>query len=116
MAMMNMQYKIELYETLNGKIPYAQWLESLDDYNANKISIRLERLQVGNFSNCDPVGDGVHEIKINFGPGYRIYFITIDIYKILVLNAGTKGTQAKDIKKAKEYLKDYKMREQYGIN
>jgi len=105
-----MQYQIELYENINGKIPYAEWLESLDDYDASKISIRLDRLSVGNFSNCEPIGEGAHEIKIDFGPGYRIYFITISVQKVLVLNAGTKRTQVKDIKKAKEYLKDYKMR------
>ena len=105
-----MQYKIEIFKTLNSKLPYFEWLDSLDDYDASKISIRLERLSLGNFSNCEPVGDGVHEIKLNFGPGYRIYFIAIDAYNILVLNAGLKKTQAKDIKKAKEYLKDYNMR------
>ena len=105
-----MQYQIELYETINGKRPYAEWLESLDDFDASKISIRLERLSVGNFSNCDPIGQGAHELIIDWGPGYRIYFIDLGTQKILVLNAGTKRTQVKDIKKAKEYLKDYKMR------
>jgi putative addiction module killer protein len=105
-----MQYKIELYENISGKIPYADFLESLDDFDASKLSIRVERLQAGNFSNCEPIGDGAHEIKMDFGPGYRIYFITISIQKILILHAGTKRTQEKDIKKAKEYLKDYKMR------
>lgn len=105
-----MQYKIELYETITGKQPYAEWLESLDDFDASKISLRLDRLSMGNFSNSEPIGEGAHEIKMDFGPGYRIYFITISIHKILILNAGTKRTQAKDIKKAKEYLKDYKMR------
>ena len=110
--MIIMEYEIDLYKTINGKIPYDEWLESLDDYTAGKISIRLERLSLGNFSNCDPVGEGAHEIIMDFGPGYRVYFSNITTKKILILNGGTKRAQSKDIKKAKEYLEDYKMRGQ----
>jgi putative addiction module killer protein len=109
--MMIMEYEIELYKTKSGKIPYDEWLESLDDYTSGKIFIRIERLSLGNFSNCEPIGEGAHEVKMDIGPGYRIYFSNITTKKIiLILNGGTKRTQPKDIKKAKEYLEDYKIR------
>jgi putative addiction module killer protein len=59
-----------------------------------------------NFSNCEPVGNGVHELKIDFGPGFRVYFGE-DGDSVILLNGGNKDTQDRDIKKAKEYWEDY---------
>lgn len=66
---------------------------------------------MGNFGQCEPVGEGVFELKIDFGPGYRVYFGKIGSKCILLLCAGDKGSQKNDIQKAKVYFKDYQSRE-----
>jgi putative addiction module killer protein len=84
-----------------------EWLRGLRDGKARGvIRTRLDRLQSGNFSNCEPVGNGVHELKIDFGPGYRVYFGE-DGDSVILLQGGDKDTQERDIKKAKEYWGDY---------
>ncbi len=70
------------------------------------ILTRLDRVGQGNFGNCEPVGEGVLELKIDFGPGYRVYFGT-DGDNVILLCGGTKGTQSRDIEKAKEHWRDY---------
>lgn len=67
---------------------------------------RLNRLGAGNFTNCEPVGAGVQEQKIDFGPGYRVYF-GVDGDSIILLNGGDKDSQPRDIAKAKDYWRDY---------
>jgi putative addiction module killer protein len=107
-----MEYQIEIYQTDNGKLPYKIWLSSLRDTKAKAIiRLRLDRLRLGNFGNCKSVGDGVFELKIDYGPGYRIYFGKIGRQIVLLLTAGDKSTQSGDLKKAKLYLEDYKIRE-----
>jgi putative addiction module killer protein len=105
-----MEYDIKVYEKKNKKHPFYEWLLDQDNLVRNKIRTRLDLLSLGNFGNSEPVGDGVHEIKMHFGPGYRIYYAMIGAKIVIILCAGHKGTQQKDIKKAKEYLEDYKMR------
>ena len=76
-----------------------------------EIRIRLNRLAAGAFSDCRPVGDGVHELKIDFGPGYPVYFGNDTdengLPAIVLLTAGDKSSQDRDIKKAKKYWKDW---------
>lgn len=67
---------------------------------------------MGNFGDCEPVGDGISELKINFGPGYRVYFGKIGKTCVLLLVGGSKRSQQGDIEKAKEYFEDYKTREE----
>lgn len=76
------------------------------------FDFRIDRLQLGNFGNCKSVGDGIFELKIDYGPGYRIYFSKIKRQAVILLSAGDKSTQSGDLKKAKLYLDDYKIREQ----
>lgn len=91
---------------------FNDWLLDLkDNLGRQKIRIRLGRLALGNFGDCKNLKDNVSELRIAFGPGYRIYFAYVTKSLILVLCAGTKRTQQKDIEKAKKYLIDYKMRE-----
>ncbi len=100
--------EIRRYVTPQGKIPFARWLESLRDLKAVvKIETRLDRLRQGNFGNCRSLGDGVSELKIDYGPGYRIYFAQAGAIVILLLCGGNKSTQIRDIRKAKEYWYDY---------
>src|SRR3990172_12177943 len=106
-----MMYEIVIYQTKSGALPFNEWLEDLADIQARqKIRIRLQRLSLGNFGNCKSLKDGISELKLDYGPGYRIYYTFLTKSNVLVLYAGTKKTQEKDIKKAQMYLADFKAR------
>lgn len=93
-----------------GASPFREWFKRLDSAAANKVATALYRLQYGNFSNVKSVGGGVSECKIDFGPGYRIYFGREGNALIILLCGGTKKMQQKDIDKAKMLWQDYKAR------
>lgn len=106
-----MEYTLLSYETSRGKCPFTQWLNGLKDIQArSKIRLRLERLEMGNFGHCKSIGDGVYELKIDCGPGYRVYYGMIGKKIVLLLSGGSKRTQEKDIEAAKAYFIDYKTR------
>jgi putative addiction module killer protein len=88
--------------------PFGEWFNCLDSTAANKVTTALYRLQYGNLSNAKSVGSGVFEYKIDFGPGYRIYFGLDGNILIILLCGGTKKTQQNDIDKAKKYWLEYK--------
>lgn len=100
------------YQTRSGKSPFEGWLEGLKDRRAvARIRARLNRLAyLGHAGDFKPAGRGVYELKIHFGPGYRVYFAKHKEAIILLLCGGDKGTQDHDIKKAVEYWEDYKQR------
>jgi len=99
--------EIENYQTEDGKEPFDEWLSGLRDIKGRAvIRVRLDRVGMGNFGDCAPVGDGVLELRVAFGPGYRVYFGEDD-NKVILLGGGDKGTQATDIKKARERWGDY---------
>jgi putative addiction module killer protein len=103
--------KIQIYQTSNRESPFTIWLDYLNDINAKaRILQRIDRIALGNFGDCEPVGEGVHELRIAYGPGYRIYFGNDGKQLVILLCGGTKRQQGKDIKKAKEYWEDYKAR------
>ncbi|MCK0505820.1 type II toxin-antitoxin system RelE/ParE family toxin [Aromatoleum anaerobium] len=80
---------------------FARWLDDLRDIHARaRIQIRIERLAAGNPGDVEPVGEGVSELRINYGPGYRVYFKKRGEELIILLAGGDKSTQAKDIKAA----------------
>ena len=80
---------------------YAQWLDGLRDINARaRIQVRVERLAVGNAGDVKSVGEGVSELRINYGPGYRVYFTKRGRELVILLAGGDKSTQASDIKTA----------------
>lgn len=104
--------EIQRYITPDGKVPFSEWFDSLRDTNAQaKIISRLNRMTAGNLGDYRSVGEGVSELKINYGPGYRVYFGQIGSKIVLLLCGGDKSTQSKDIRKAKEYWADYEKRE-----
>jgi putative addiction module killer protein len=81
---------------------FDQWLESLSgDRAQTKVLARISNMGTGNFGACEPVGDGISESKIDYGPGYRIYFKRVGKVVYLLLIGGDKSTQTKDIKQAK---------------
>ena len=80
---------------------FVEWLDNLSDMQARaRVQARIERLAVGNPGDVAPVGEGVSELRINYGPGYRVYFKKRGRELIILLAGGDKGTQAKDIKTA----------------
>ncbi|MFB2838873.1 MULTISPECIES: type II toxin-antitoxin system RelE/ParE family toxin [Floridanema] len=101
--------EIQRYVTPDGKIPFTEWLNSLRDIKAQiKIRGRLERVALGNLGDYRSVGEGVFELRINYGPGYRIYFGQVGSIIILLLCGGDKSTQDQDINTAKEYWAEYR--------
>jgi len=103
--------KLWIYKTKEGQLPYSEWLKKFKDKKTQGIiRARLNRVRLGNFGDCEPVGEGVFELKIDYGPGFRIY-IGMESNKIVILLCGgTKKSQKGDIKKAKEYWTDYRSR------
>ena len=81
---------------------FTKWLEKLDLKIKTVIIANLAKLEDGNFSNVKSVGNGVHELKINYQKGYRVYFTNVDDKIIILLCAGNKSSQTKDITTAKE--------------
>jgi putative addiction module killer protein len=80
---------------------YAQWLDGLRDIHARaRIQVRVERLAAGNTGDVKPVGEGVSELRIDYGPGYRVYFTKRGHEVVVLLAGGDKSTQASDIKTA----------------
>jgi putative addiction module killer protein len=100
-----------VYETPSGACPFEDWLEALRDAKGRaQIQVRLDRLEQGNLGDCKPVGEGVRELRIDFGPGYRVYLAEDGPRIVLLLAGGDKSTQPKNIKTAKTFLQDYKGR------
>ncbi len=101
--------EIQYYQTSDGQRPFIEWLESIRNVNTQaRIQARLERLEDGNFGDCQPVGDGVFELRIHFGPGYRIYFGQVGNTIVLLLCGGDKSSQTRDIERARIYWQEYK--------
>ncbi len=97
-----------IYQDENGAEPFTKWLHGLKDGSARRrILIRLRRLEQGNIGDCKPVGEGLSEMRLFFGSGYRIYFGEGDHNIVIILNGGNKASQQSDIKKAKAFWKDY---------
>lgn len=92
----------------NRKSPYLAWENKLDTVARAAVRIRINRIRLGNFGDCGPVGDGLSELRIRLGPGYRIYFGKIKDTVVIILCGGDKRTQGRDIKKAKDCWQLYK--------
>ena len=107
--------EIKIYVTPEGIIPFEKWLNNLKDKKATlKIDHRLRRIRLGNLGDYKSVGEGIFELRINYGAGYRIYFGQLGTKIILLLCGGDKSTQPKDINLAKKYWKDYAKRENFS--
>lgn len=82
---------------------FDSWFASLKDMQAvRRVQARIDRAEDGNFGDCEPVGEGVSEIRIHYGPGYRMYFVKRGMEIVILLAGGNKTTQSKDIKAALE--------------
>ena len=109
--MIEPQIELLEYITEEGKNPFRGWLRKLKDSMARaRIRIRLNRIRLGNFGDCKSVGEGVSELRVDYGPGYRVYFGRRGFTVVILLCGGAKKTQTKDIKLAHEYWDDYQQR------
>ena len=104
--------EIQRYITSDGKVPFAEWFDALRDSRAKaNIEARFERVKLGNLGDYRSVGQGVCELRIKYGSGYRIYFGQIGSTIVLIFSGGDKSTQDEDIPIAIEYWRDYERRE-----
>jgi len=99
--------ELRVYTTEGGKTPFTDWLKKVDRHAQSRIRIALDRLEAGNTGNLKSVGGGVSELKITFGPAYRIYMGQQGNEIVILLHGGTKKRQSDDIAKAKELWGDY---------
>lgn len=104
-------YELKQYSDANGNNLFAEWLNSLKDRQGlARIAARLLRLENGNFGDCKSVGDGVWELRIDMGPGYRVYYAIENKKLILLCHGGDKSSQSTDIIKAISRWKDWQTR------
>ncbi|MDQ3009860.1 MAG: type II toxin-antitoxin system RelE/ParE family toxin [Acidobacteriota bacterium] len=103
--------EVVIYETSDGVYPFAGWLAALRDRQARtRIEKRLFRLRGGNPGDYKLVGEGIVELRIDYGPGYRLYLAFTEQHVILLLCGGDKSTQVADIKLAQTYWQEYQER------
>jgi putative addiction module killer protein len=93
-----------------GRSPFATWFNGLSNEAAAKATVTLQRIELGNLSNVKSVGEGVSEYRIDFGPGYRVYFGRDGQTLVILLGGGTKKRQQRDIDAAKRRWAEYKRR------
>jgi putative addiction module killer protein len=99
---------VRLFLTVSGASPFEEWFDDLADVRAQqRILARIARLRLGNPGDWKALGGGVCELRIDYGPGYRLYFGELGKQIVILLAGGTKATQARDIKRAKDYWHDY---------
>lgn len=98
------------YNDREGNSPFAAWFKSLNAQAAAKVTTAVTRLSFGNFSNVKGVGSGVLECRIDFGPGYRVYFGKEGERLVILLGGGSKKRQQQDINAALANWEDYKRR------
>jgi len=103
---------IEIREYLDSQdqSPFAAWFTGLNARAAAKIAVHLKRMELGNLSNVEPVGEGVLEKKIDWGPGYRIYFGRDGDALVVLLVGSDKSDQQRAIRHAQAYWQDYRKR------
>lgn len=109
-----MKFTIKEYVSINGKNYFRSWIEDLEKTSRAKIQARIFRVELGNLGNYKKLGDGVSELKIDFGPGFRVYFGEEDGQIILLLIGGDKSSQKKDIQKAKDLWAENLGRKNHG--
>ena len=100
-------FAIREFLTTSGTNPFRHWLLTLDTKTRARVQARIFKVESGNLGSYRSVGDGIFEFKMDFGPGYRIYFSFIEGETLLLLVGGDKSSQKKDIRKAIRYLESY---------
>ena len=105
------EQEVRVYARSDGSEPFTQWLRGLrDGTTRNRIRQRIVRIRLGHFGDARAVGDSVQELRIHFGPGYRVYFGREGDALVILLCGGDKGSQERDIERAQEYWRDHRSR------
>jgi putative addiction module killer protein len=105
-------FELVHYQEESGKYPFREWMATLRDTKAKaRIVARLGQTEAGNFGDCKPVGEGVTELRVDVGAGYRVYCGRYGEHWVILLCGGDKSTQARDISRAKTYWADWKRRQ-----
>ena len=100
--------QVRRYLTKTGRDVFGAWLTGLKDNRTKaKVTTRIDRVAAGNFGDCKSLREGLFELRIDWGPGYRVYYAMVGQTCVLLLCGGDKRKQSSDIKRAAEYLKDY---------
>lgn len=105
---MNGSFELREYNSETGHSPFAEWFDALDAVTADRVDRYLRRLEAGNFGAAKSLGEGVFELRLDFGPGYRVYYARNGKTIILLLGGGSKRRQDADIAAAVERWKRYK--------
>jgi putative addiction module killer protein len=101
-----------VYRAPDGRLPFDEWLRGRRDTNAvARILARIGRVRRGNLGDCKPVGEGVSELRVDYGPGYRVYLGQKGGTLVVLLCGGDKRTQERDIRQAQLYWNDYQKRQ-----
>lgn len=106
--------ELRYYLATDGRSPFEEWFSGLDAAAGAKVTVAVARLEQGNLSNVKSVGEGVLEYRIDWGPGYRLYFGRDGNVLVILLTGGTKKRQQRDIETAKALWADYKRRKPRG--
>ncbi len=107
--------EIREYVDTESRSPYARWFDGLNARAAAKVATALVRMEQGNLSNAKGIGAGVSEYRIDFGPGYRVYFGKDGDTLIILIGGGTKKRQQRDIEAAQDLWREYKQRKRQEI-
>ena len=107
-------FTVREYVEESGRIPFRDWLVDLDQATRARVQARMLRFELGNLGDHKEVGAGVWEARLDFGPGYRVYFGRQGRELVLLLLGGDKGSQKKDIKRAQQYWATYVKEHKHG--
>jgi putative addiction module killer protein len=108
------EWQLREYITRAGRNPFGEWLQSIiDKITRARIRTRISRLRLGNFGDCRSVGEGVHELSLDFGAGYRVYYSRVGARLVLLLGGGDKSSQNRDIREAKGHWQEYQEEHAY---
>lgn len=106
-------YEIRHYCTADGADVFSAWFDGLGDLHAQqRIAVRIDRLALGLFGDAKPLRDGVRELRVDYGPGYRVYYALAGRTVVLLLCGGDKRTQRADIARAVRYWAEFQGRRQ----
>ena len=104
--------EVVAFRAKDGQVPFEDWLDDLNDKRAvARVLARLARVRQGNLDDCKSVGEGVSELRVDYGPGYRVYLGRRGQTPIVLLCGGDKRTQDRDIRLAKQYWREFKASE-----
>lgn len=104
-------YALIRYQSPKGEVPFSEWLSSVTDHTIKaRILVHLDKIRCGNLGDWKSLGSGLCEIRLHWGSGFRLYFCFVGKRRIVLLSGGTKGTQTRDVQKARLYWLDYRRR------